>query len=188
MLYSGANGDLLPEDLCHTHTPPKLLMPVPLVPDAGHCWLMPPQETLKQSQANLAQSLVGVTAPSLGPGAYLVGMRFDFKYDYTSPIVILWLLLCPWTQGYLFLVGSNILLSMVVQQLVAILVFLQETMSTHPSTPSCFNPNLSALPEEKDEHKGPLLLQKIYRLLGWGYRSNTIFNKFHSSLCSISNT
>ena len=36
-------------------------------------------------------------------------------------------------MGYLFLVGSGILLSTVVQQLVAILVLLQE-MSKHPST------------------------------------------------------
>ena len=38
----------------------------------------------------------------------------------------------------LFLMGSNILLLMVVQQLVIILEFLQEKMSAHPSTmPSC---------------------------------------------------
>ena len=35
-----------------------------------------------------------------------------------------------------FLVGSSILLSMIVQQLVVILVFLQEEMSTHIFTPS----------------------------------------------------
>ena len=37
--------------------------------------------------------------------------------------------------GYLFLVGSNIFLSMVVQQCVVILEFSQEKMSTCPSTP-----------------------------------------------------
>ena len=37
-------------------------------------------------------------------------------------------------MGYLFLVGSSVLLSMVVQQLVVILVFLQEEMSAHPAT------------------------------------------------------
>ena len=36
---------------------------------------------------------------------------------------------------YIFLVGSNILLSMVAQQRIVILEFLQEKMSTHPSTP-----------------------------------------------------
>ena len=51
-------------------------------------------------------------------------------------------LLCHLTTGlfvldveYLFLVGSGVLLSMVVQQLVAILVLLQEEMSTHSPTP-----------------------------------------------------
>ena len=34
-----------------------------------------------------------------------------------------------------FLVSSSVLLSMVVQQLVAVLVLLQEEMSTHASTP-----------------------------------------------------
>ena len=44
----------------------------------------------------------------------------------------------PLDARYHFLVGSNILLQMIVQQLVAIVEFLQEKMSTHPSTlPSC---------------------------------------------------
>ena len=42
-------------------------------------------------------------------------------------------------MGYLYLVGFNILLSMVVQQWVAILEFLQEKMSIHPSTPPSFH-------------------------------------------------
>lgn len=37
--------------------------------------------------------------------------------------------------GYLFLLCSNIFLSVVVQQLVMILVFSQEKMHAHPSTP-----------------------------------------------------
>ena len=37
-------------------------------------------------------------------------------------------------HGYLFLVGSNIFLLMVVQQRVVILEFSQEKMSAHPST------------------------------------------------------
>ena len=44
----------------------------------------------------------------------------------------------PLDVEYLFLVESNILLSMVFQQLVAILEFSQEKMNTCPSTlPSC---------------------------------------------------
>ena len=42
-------------------------------------------------------------------------------------------LLCPWMRG-ISLVGSNILLLMVFQRLVAILEFSQEKMSTCPST------------------------------------------------------
>ena len=42
-------------------------------------------------------------------------------------------------MGYLFLVGSNILLSMVVQWLVAVLEFSQEKISECPSTPPCCN-------------------------------------------------
>ena len=37
--------------------------------------------------------------------------------------------------GYLFLVGSSILLSMVVEQLVAVLVLSQEEMRACPLTP-----------------------------------------------------
>ena len=61
-------------------------------------------------------------------------MRFDFKCSCIPPTVLLWLLLCPYC-GYLFLMGSNILLLMVVQQLVAILVFSKEKISACPSTP-----------------------------------------------------
>ena len=42
----------------------------------------------------------------------------------------------PLDVGYLFLVGSNILLSMVVKQQVVILEFSQEKMSASPSTPT----------------------------------------------------
>ena len=45
----------------------------------------------------------------------------------------------PLDVGYLYLVGSNILLWMVVQQLAAILEFSQEEMSAGSSTlPSCY--------------------------------------------------
>ena len=62
-----------------------------------------------------------------------MGIGFDF-------ILIAPLLLPPcfsFVLGvrYLFLVGSSILLSMVVQQLVVIVVLSQEKMSACPSTP-----------------------------------------------------
>ena len=44
------------------------------------------------------------------------------------------LFLSPWMWDILLLLGSNILLSMVVQQLVVVLLFSQEKMSVHPST------------------------------------------------------
>ena len=109
------------------------------VPMAGHCWFTSPQKTLKHSKVGLAQSLVGVTAPFPLPWGTqgfacahqgsLVGMRFDFKCSCVPLATLLWLLLCPWLWGIFFLVGSNIRLSIVVQQLVAILVFSQK-MST----------------------------------------------------------
>ena len=57
-------------------------------------------------------------------------MGLDFKHDFAPPTVLLGLLLCHWTWGIFLLVGSNILLSMVVQQRVVILEFSQEKMST----------------------------------------------------------
>ena len=53
-----------------------------------------------------------------------------------SPVCLFGASSLPLDMGYLFKVGSNVLLSMVVQQQVGILEFLQEKMSTHPSTPS----------------------------------------------------
>ena len=92
----------------------------------------------------MAQSLVEITTSFLGSWcakglisalqASLAGMRFDFKaiMPLTPPIILLGLLLAL-GHGVSFLVGSSILLLMVVQQLVAILVFSQK-MSAHLST------------------------------------------------------
>ena len=62
-----------------------------------------------------------------------MGLRFDFKHDCASPTLVGASPL-PLDTGYLFLVGSRILLLMVAQELVAILVFSQEKMSIHPAT------------------------------------------------------
>ena len=59
-------------------------------------------------------------------------MGFDSKRDFVPPTILLGLLLSLGC-GYFSLVGSNILLSMVVQQRVVILKFLQEKMSAYPS-------------------------------------------------------
>ena len=85
-----------------------------------------------------------VSVGSLGPGVHKVLFEpsehlwqvwgFDSKRDFTPPTILLGLLLCPWTWGIFFWLGSNILLSMVVQQQVVILDFSQEKMSACPST------------------------------------------------------
>ena len=54
--------------------------------------------------------------------------NFDSKCDFAPPTILLRLLLCSWTWVS-FLVGSNFLLSMVVQQSVVILEFLQKLSS-----------------------------------------------------------
>ena len=87
----------------------------------------------RHSKAGLAHSLVEAVAPFPGSWctqafvcalrASLKGMRFDFKCDCSPPTILLGLLLCSWMQGiFFFLLGSNILLLMVAQQLVAISV------------------------------------------------------------------
>ena len=82
---------------------------------------------------------------SLGPRAHKVlfvpskslWWIWGLILNMTAPTVLFQLLLCPWTWGiFFFLVGSSILLSMVVQQLIVILVFLQEKMNSCPSAPS----------------------------------------------------
>ena len=88
-------------------TPPRTAAARVPVPMPGNCYPRPPQETLKHSQAGLAQSLVGghCSFPRFlcTQGfvytfqASLVGMRFDFKCDCAPPAILLQLLLCPWT-------------------------------------------------------------------------------------------
>ena len=81
---------------------------------------------------------------SLGPGAHKVLFESSISDGYGVLIVnvILPLILSCWGfsfalgLGFLILVGSNILLSMVVQQRVAVLEFSQEKMSARPLLPS----------------------------------------------------
>ena len=83
--------------------------------------------------------------PDVGPKAFTAvtdlqwgrppgGCELCFCCDCTPPAVSLWLLLCPGKWRVFFLVGSSVLLLMVVEQLIEILVFLQEKMSSHPFT------------------------------------------------------
>ena len=100
---------------------PGLLLSVSLTLQQGLCWPNPLLETAKHSKAELAQFLVMATFPF--PGfwctqgsvcvlqASLAGMRLDFKpncdphasFSVSSPLLL--------HVEYLFLVGSNILLS-----------------------------------------------------------------------------
>ena len=115
-----------------THRSAAPRAPAPL---AGHCWPVSPQETLWHSKAGLTQSLwdllvhtrVWVLQVSLA------GVRFDSKHDFAPPTILLVSPL-PLDTGYPFLVGSNILLLMVVEQRVVSLEFSQEKMSAYPST------------------------------------------------------
>ena len=61
-------------------------------------------------------------------------MGFDSKCDFCLSYHLAGACPLPLHVGYLFLVASNILLSMIVQQRVVILEFSQEKLSARPST------------------------------------------------------
>ena len=135
--------------------PPRGLMPhapwprsaavrVP-VPAAGHCWPVPPQETLKHSKAGLVQSLWGLWVLvcrrfCLNPPSISAWYGVWFSMWFCPSYHLVGAFPLPLDVRYLSLVGSSILLLMVVQQGVAILEFLQK-MSTHPfNRPSWIDP------------------------------------------------
>ena len=76
---------------------------------AGHCWPVPPQETLKHSKTGLAQSLLGLLCAQgfvWALRASLASMGFDSKHDFAPSTILLGFLLCPWIWGiFFFLVG-----------------------------------------------------------------------------------
>ena len=65
----------------------------------------------------------------------LVGIVFDSKYDFAPPTIFLGFLLCPRTWGIFFFGGIQPSPVNSCSAWVVILAFLQEKMSTHPSTP-----------------------------------------------------
>ena len=83
---------------------------------------------------------------SLGPGAHEVLFQpskclwwvWDSILDAILPLLPSLCFSFDLGHRVSFLVGSNILLLMVVQQLLAILDFSQEKMKAHPSTPPYF--------------------------------------------------
>ena len=90
-----------------------------------------------------------VSAGSQGPGVHKVLFEpseclwqvWGLILNTVSPLLpSCWGFSFALRRGYLYLVGSNILLLMVVQQQVAILEFSQEKMSARPSTPPSWFP------------------------------------------------
>ena len=64
--------ELLQKDLCQHAAPPRTAAASVPDPAAGHCQPTPLLDTLKHSQATLAQSLVDDSSFFLGPGAQKV--------------------------------------------------------------------------------------------------------------------
>ena len=134
-LCGGVNGDLPQDGLCHTQ----------------HCFTQSPLP-LKQATADpylyrrysdtvLAQLLWGLWVLvcqrfvwALQASLVGMGLTLNAVLLLLPSCFLLGFLLCPLMWG-VFLVGSNILLLTVVQQLVVILEFSREKMSTCPSTP-----------------------------------------------------
>ena len=118
---------------------PGLLQPEPLSLQQVTADLCLHRKTLRHSKAGLAQSLVGTLGPSahkvlFEPSEHLAGMEFDSKHDFTTPNHLVRASPLPLDMEYLFLMGSNILLLMVLQLLFAILEFSEEKISIYSST------------------------------------------------------
>ena len=103
-----------------------------------HCWPIPPQETLKHSEPSLALSLwvlLLCTRFGLSPLS-ISGRLWGLILNAVSTLLpSCWSFSFAFGCGYLFLVGSNILLLMVIQQRVVILEFSQEKISACPTLP-----------------------------------------------------
>ena len=132
-LSGGVSGRLLQEGLCHTQ-----VCSTQSTDSTADPYL---RRRHPNTQRQVWLSLCGVSWCSQAfvwaLRATLSGMGFDSKWLHpcyhlpgASPL--------PLEVGYLFLVGSNMLLSMVVQQWVVILKFSEKKMRAHTSTPpSC---------------------------------------------------
>ena len=95
---------------------------------------MPPQETLKHSKAGLAKSLWchgSLWHKVLFEPSKCLWQIWDLILNVISPLLpSCWSFSLPLGMAYLFLVGSNILLLMIVHQRVAVLEFSQKKMCT----------------------------------------------------------
>ena len=134
-LYSGVNGDLLQEGLCHTQV---CCTQGPCGWPLLTCTSIGDVHTLKGRSCS-----VSVESPGAHKVLFVSSEHLWWVWGLILNMIFPLLPSCfSFALGcgiYFFLVGSNILLLMVVQQWVVILEFLQEKMSTCPSTPpSCF--------------------------------------------------
>ena len=86
-LYSGVNGNLLQEDLCYTPCPPVLLQLFPRQVTVDLCFHMRHSYTQRRVWLWLLwRSLLNFLGPGahkilFAPSKYLVGLRFDFKWN-----------------------------------------------------------------------------------------------------------
>ena len=131
-LYGGVNGDLLQEGLCHiqvccTQSPCPCRSPLLIHTFAG------------DTQTQFCLSLCGVSGSWCAQGLFEPSEHLWWIWglilNMISPLLpSCWGFSFALGRGVSLLVGSNILLSMVVQQRVVILEFLQEKRSVRPST------------------------------------------------------
>ena len=90
--------------------------------------------TLKSRCGSVSYGVPGSWCTQGFVWALLASLGFDSKHDFASPTTLTGASSLPLTWGT-FGVRTNLLLSMAVQWLVAILEFSQEKMSAHFSTP-----------------------------------------------------
>ena len=112
---------------------PRSAAPRDPAPAAGHFWPVPPQETLRHSKAGLVQSLWSLlmcTTFCLSPPRVSCWYEVWFQKRFCPSYWLAGASLLPLDMTCVFLVGSNILQSTVVQQQVVILEFSQEKMNS----------------------------------------------------------
>ena len=113
--FGGSVVGLMVTSSKSAYATPMSVSPRPPAPAAGHCWPLPPQETLKEWSESLwglliTQGFIWVIRVSLA------GMGFYSKCDFAPLVILLGLLICPWMLDIFSLVGSYILLLIVLQQ------------------------------------------------------------------------
>ena len=90
----------------HTMWPRSIAAGAP-VSLAGHCWAMPPQNTLRHSKTGLVQSLCGLWVVVSIRFCWVLwvslrGMRFDSEHSFHLSTILLGLLFCPYMWSIYF--------------------------------------------------------------------------------------